>query len=236
MTLRGVESWTGYHTLNGDQPSGNGSHPHLIESAGRSPGGYERYAKPVVDAVGALALLVITLPIMAAISLAILVTMGRPVIICQDRVGLGAQVFRMYKFRTMRPDRRADQSHFDGPDRRLSHKTPDDPRLTPLGQFLRSFSLDELPQLWNVVRGEMSLVGPRPELVSIVDRYGLWGHGRHQVKPGLTGLWQVTARGDGLMHEHTHLDLAYVEQISFRTDSRILLLTIPAALGSRRGF
>jgi lipopolysaccharide/colanic/teichoic acid biosynthesis glycosyltransferase len=122
------------------------------------------------------------------------------------------------------------------PDRRKTHKHEQDPRLTALGRFLRKWSLDELPQLWNVVRGDMSLIGPRPELVSIVERYDTWQHARHRVKPGLTGLWQVTARGDGLMHEHTHIDLAYAARVSLRGDFKILLLTIPALLGRRTGY
>ena len=92
-----------------------------------------------------------------------------------------------------------------------------------------------MPQLWNVVAGQMSLVGPRPEMVQIVDRYEPWQHARHQVKPGVTGLWQVSARGEVPMHEATHIDLEYVESISLWTDIRILALTIPAALGSRTG-
>jgi lipopolysaccharide/colanic/teichoic acid biosynthesis glycosyltransferase len=142
----------------------------------------------------------------------------------------------MYKFRTMAPDRRHEAASYDEPERRKTHKHPDDPRLTPLGRFLRKWSLDELPQLWNVVRGEMSLVGPRPEMLGIVDTYDHWQHARHAVKPGLTGLWQVSARGDGPMHENTHLDLAYVRQVRFGSDCKILFMTIPALLGRQRGF
>jgi lipopolysaccharide/colanic/teichoic acid biosynthesis glycosyltransferase len=100
---------------------------------------------------------------------------------------------------------------------------------------LRRYSLDELPQLWNVVRGELSLVGPRPELVAIVNRYEPWQHARHAVKPGMTGLWQVTERGNGFMHEHTDVDLRYLKVVSLWTDLKIMLLTIPVVLGLRRG-
>jgi lipopolysaccharide/colanic/teichoic acid biosynthesis glycosyltransferase len=103
-----------------------------------------------------------------------------------------------------------------------------------VGRFLRKSSMDELPQFWNVVRGEMSLVGPRPELVEIVNRYEPWQHQRHVVKPGLTGLWQVTTRGSGMMHLHTDIDLEYIQTIGLRTDLRILLQTIPATL-QRKG-
>src|SRR4029077_11261217 len=97
-----------------------------------------------------------------------------------------------------------------------------------LGRQLRRWSLDELPQLWNVIRGDMSLVGPRPELPSIVDRYAASQHERHVAKPGRPGLCQVYARGAGVMHERTDLDIAYVRSIGLRTDLKILLLTIPA--------
>jgi lipopolysaccharide/colanic/teichoic acid biosynthesis glycosyltransferase len=103
--------------------------------------------------------------------------------------------------------------------------------LTRVGRTLRKWSLDELPQLWDVVVGRLSLVGPRPELVSIVERYEPWQHRRHVVKPGLTGLWQITARGNGEeMHEHTDLDIEYAEHVSFRGDLKIMVLTLPAVL------
>jgi lipopolysaccharide/colanic/teichoic acid biosynthesis glycosyltransferase len=102
---------------------------------------------------------------------------------------------------------------------------------------LRRWSLDELPQLWNVLRGEMSLVGPRPELPSIVAGFAPWQHERHAVKPGMTGFWQVYARGDGsVMHQRTDLDVDYVRQVSLWTDIKVLLLTLPAIVGLRRGF
>jgi lipopolysaccharide/colanic/teichoic acid biosynthesis glycosyltransferase len=115
-------------------------------------------------------------------------------------------------------------------DRRQTHKSDHDPRHTRVGRFLRKWSLDELPQFWNVVCGDMSLVGPRPELVEIVSRYEPWQHQRHLVKPGLTGLWQVSGRGTGMMHLHTEVDLEYIEQMGPVTDLKILLLTIPATL------
>jgi len=196
---------------------------------------YERFFKPVIDrAVGAVLLLAV-LPTLLLVALLVRALLGRSVIFKQRRVGRGGRVFTMYKFRTMHPcRRRARVQH--APDRRVTHKHPRDPRLTPLGRFLRKWSLDELPQLWNVARGDMSLIGPRPELVDIVDRYESWQHERHAVKPGLTGLWQVLARGDGPMHENTHLDLAYVRRVRFTTDCKILLHTIPVLLGRRTGF
>ena len=152
------------------------------------------------------------------------------------------EVFRVTKFRTMQPDRRSDEPPlpqsdrpFNGEDRRIIHKSEDDPRLTGLGRFLRKWSLDELPQLFNVLAGQMSLVGPRPEMVAIVDRYEPWQHQRHVVKPGVTGLWQVSARSETKMHEATQIDISYIEHISFASDVKILLKTIPAVFGSQTG-
>jgi lipopolysaccharide/colanic/teichoic acid biosynthesis glycosyltransferase len=196
---------------------------------------YERVGKPVIDRLVGALLLLLALPALAAVAVVVRVGMGRGVLFKQERVGLGGRRFLVYKFRTMTHDRRQRSQPFAVPDRRKTHKHARDPRLTALGRFLRKWSLDELPQLWNVMRGEMSLIGPRPELVSIVEHYETWQHARHRVKPGLTGLWQVTARGDGPMHESTHIDLAYAAQVSLRSDCRILLLTIPALLGRRPG-
>jgi lipopolysaccharide/colanic/teichoic acid biosynthesis glycosyltransferase len=161
--------------------------------------------------------------------------LGRPAIFKQQRVGKNGREFTVYKLRTMLPDRRQQVVPFDGNDRRVNHKSPDDPRHIPLGRFLRKWSLDEIPQFWNVALGHMSLVGPRPELPHIVAKYEDWQHSRHQVKPGITGLWQVSERGDVPMHEATDIDIEYVEKVSLAADLRILALTIPAALGSQKG-
>lgn len=203
----------------------------------RQSGPYEQWVKPTIDVVGAAVLLVALAPLIALGALLVLLTLGRPVILRQPRVGLKGGVFKVYKFRTMRPDRRTIESLVIE-DRRLTHKHPNDPRLNVVGRFLRKWSVDELPQLVNVLRGEMSLVGPRPEMLSIVQRhYEPWQHERHEVKPGLTGLWQVTDRGSlEEMYKHTRTDLRYVERISLRMDLKILLLTVPAALGLRKGF
>lgn len=207
-----------------------GSHrPHL-------GGRYERLCKPLLDRVLGLVLLIALLPVMALCAAAVALSLGRPVLLRQRRIGHLGGEFTIYKFRTMLPSRRAQRLDYVGPERRETHKHPADPRLTPLGRFMRTWSLDELPQLINVVRGEMSLVGPRPEMVEIVERYEAWQHRRHQVKPGVTGLWQVSARGDAPMHELTQVDLEYLDRVSLRTDLRILLLTLPAAFGVRRGF
>ncbi|NNF88664.1 MAG: sugar transferase [Acidimicrobiia bacterium] len=217
------------------------NHPSLAaggaeQAAERTRGMYERFAKGAIDRMVGLVLLLLTVPIIVPVTIAVFIDLGLPIFLRQERVGRDGKVFKVVKFRSMEPDRRATRGpSFVGADRRVNHKSEDDPRLTPVGRFIRKWSLDELPQLWNVVAGQMSLVGPRPEMVQIVDRYEPWQHARHQVKPGVTGLWQVSARGEVPMHEATHIDLEYVESISLWTDIRILALTIPAALGSRTG-
>lgn len=191
---------------------------------------YERWVKPTMDRVAAALLLTALCPILAAIALAVRARLGQGVIFRQDRVGRDGDPFVMYKFRTMHPDRRSGDMGFDGLDRRQTHKTNADPRHTRLGMFLRRYSLDELPQLWNVLRGDLSLVGPRPELVDVVRRkYEPWQHRRHVVRPGLTGLWQVTQRDDmGEMHRHVDVDLRYIQHLSLRLDLAIVVMTIPS--------
>ncbi|MGA9595904.1 MAG: sugar transferase [Acidimicrobiia bacterium] len=196
---------------------------------------YQALFKPAIDRVGGVILSIVTFPMLAVIVPMIWLKLGRPAIFKQDRVGADGEMFTLYKLRTMLPDRRTGLVPFDGADRRVNHKSPDDPRHVPLGRFLRKWSLDELPQFWNVALGDMSLVGPRPELPEIVAKYEDWQHRRHQVKPGITGLWQVSERGDVPMHEATDIDIEYVESLSLAYDLRILMLTIPAALGSQKG-
>jgi lipopolysaccharide/colanic/teichoic acid biosynthesis glycosyltransferase len=197
---------------------------------------YERLVKPVLDRVGAALLLAVFGPLLALIALAVWVTLGSPIMLTQERIGQHGRTFGMFKFRTMRPDRRNGQrSDYRGPERRRTHKSADDPRHTWLGRRLRKTSLDELPQLLNVLRGEMSLVGPRPELAEIAAQYRGWQHARHVVKPGITGLWQVTERPNGaLMHECTEIDLAYVQRLSLRADLAIMLKTPLAVLCKER--
>jgi lipopolysaccharide/colanic/teichoic acid biosynthesis glycosyltransferase len=195
---------------------------------------YTTVGKPIFDrTVAAVALLVSAVP-MVVIAGFVACTMGRPILFRQRRVGRNGEVFEVLKFRTMRPDRRArelDVIH----DRRETHKTVSDPRHTRVGRFLRRYSLDELPQLINVLRGEMSIIGPRPELESVVAKYRPGLEQRQLVKPGLTGLWQISARGDGPMHENGEWDLDYVERVSLLTDLRILAKTPAAMLSANTG-
>jgi lipopolysaccharide/colanic/teichoic acid biosynthesis glycosyltransferase len=194
---------------------------------------YARIGKPIFDRTIAAVLLVLLLPVLLVVAMAVLFTIGRPVLFRQRRVGRDGHVFSVLKFRTMRPDRRARRSTVIE-DRRRTHKTERDPRHTGVGRPLRKWSLDELPQVWNVLRGDMSLVGPRPELVEVVEHYAPWQCQRHLVRPGITGLWQVSKRGEGLMYLYTDVDLEYVATLSFQRDLGILLRTIPAAF-ARRG-
>ena len=201
----------------------------------RPTGLYVTTFKPLLDRILGLIIFVCLLPLIAGLAVAVGVSLGTPVLFKQKRVGLDGRTFDVLKFRTMDADRRSRGERRGGnrqrpSDRRLTHKSDEDPRHTGVGRFLRKWSLDELPQLWNVVRGDMSLVGPRPELASVAAKYEPWQHQRHMVRPGLTGLWQVSARGDGPMHFHTDVDLEYVRTIGPLTDLKILLKTIPAVI------
>lgn len=195
-----------------------------------SRGAYVRMVKPVIDLVGGAILLAALLPIAVMVAASVRLTLGPGVIYRQRRIGRHGRSFTIYKFRTMKPDRRRSQVPFVGIDRRVCHKRDDDPRHTPFGRLLRRSRLDELPQLWNVVKGDMSLVGPRPELPQVVNRYERWQHQRHRVRPGVTGMWQVSDQATGLAYEGVHLDIAYLRRLSFVTDCRVLLRTIPVAL------
>jgi len=209
--------------------------PRLFAEISFAPTAYVRFVKPTIDFLGGLLLALVTAPICLVVAIIVYNDLGNPIILRQPRVGRGGRVFKVYKFRSMHPDRRGTAPDFVGRDRRITHKDENDPRLTNFGRFMRKWSLDELPQLWNVVLGDMSLVGPRPEMVQIVERYEPWQHQRHVVKPGVTGLWQISARGDIPMHEATHIDVDYVDSISLSTDLEILLKTLPAAMGDSKG-
>jgi lipopolysaccharide/colanic/teichoic acid biosynthesis glycosyltransferase len=187
-------------------------------------------AKRLLDVVVALAGLVACAPLFLILALLIKLDSPGPVFFLQERVGYRGRIFRMVKFRTMVPNSACPPA--DG-----VHKRPGDPRVTRIGRFLRRTSLDELPQLINVLRGEMSLVGPRPEMVEIVlSRYQPWQYRRFLVPQGLTGWWQVTGRSTKVMHEHTEDDLYYIANASFWFDLKILLRTIPAVLRGHGAF
>lgn len=169
------------------------------------------------------------IPVAALVALAIWLENPGPVLFTQWRTGRNGERFRMYKFRTMVPnaeDLKAGLAHLSivpPPD----FKIPDDPRITRVGRFLRTTSLDELPQVLNVLRGEMSLVGPRPTSFA-PSTYDLWHTERLEATPGITGLWQVKARNTSTFDERLRLDLAYIDSMSIATDLRILWWTVSA--------
>jgi exopolysaccharide biosynthesis polyprenyl glycosylphosphotransferase len=187
----------------------------------------QRLIKRLFDlTVGSLTV-TLSLPILALIALAIKLDSSGPVIFRQQRVGENGRLFGMYKFRSMidgaeELQEQVNQVNGDG---QLIHKRPNDPRVTRVGRLLRHTSIDELPQLFNVLKGEMSLVGPRPELPWLVGLYEPWQHKRFAVPQGMTGWWQVNGRSDKPMHLHTEDDLYYVQNYSLWMDIYILLKT-----------
>jgi lipopolysaccharide/colanic/teichoic acid biosynthesis glycosyltransferase len=191
--------------------------------------------KRVVDVTGAALALLALSPVMLAAAVAVKLSSPGPVLFRQQRAGLGGRAFTFYKFRTMGVDaeqRKKDllaQNEMTGP----VFKIAADPRITPVGRILRRTSIDELPQLWNVLVGDMSLVGPRPPIVSEVKDYERWQLRRLDIRGGLTCIWQVSGRSAIQFNDWVRLDLRYVEKASLRTDAALLLKTIPAVLTCR---
>jgi sugar transferase EpsL len=187
----------------------------FVEHSGKTPMRPQATLKRTIDLVSSCLGLMILSPVLAALALAIRVTLGAPVVFRQSRPGLNGKPFAMIKFRTMRDLRDADGKPLS-----------DEERLTRLGRFLRSTSLDELPELVNVLRGEMSLVGPRPLLLQYLNRYTAEQTRRHEVKPGITGWAQVNGRNAIGWEERFRLDVWYVDHWSLGLDLYILWLTL----------
>jgi exopolysaccharide biosynthesis polyprenyl glycosylphosphotransferase len=179
-----------------------------------------------------------TLPVVAIAALAIKLDSPGPVIFSQLRAGLDGRTFRIFKLRSMRQDAEQTREHLeslneaDGP----MFKIKDDPRMTRVGRVLRRFSIDELPQFWNVVRGEMSIIGPRPALMREVENYDEWHRERLRVKPGISGLWQISGRSDLKFEEMVLLDVYYIENWTLGMDFKIMLQTVPYLLLSRGAY
>jgi lipopolysaccharide/colanic/teichoic acid biosynthesis glycosyltransferase len=198
-------------------------------------------SKRVFDIVLVTLLLIVFFPVMLLIALAVKLDSPGAVFYRQYRVGYRGKPFCMLKFRSMRPERRNRRVPIDFPDRRRALKVESDPRITSFGRILRRASLDELPQLVNILRGEMSFVGPRPELPELVARYRLPHYNRHTMVPGLTGWWQVHGRclrSDGCVPADDldcklADDLYYLEHRSLGFDTRVLLLTVPVVMSGR---
>lgn len=176
---------------------------------------YRKYGKRILDLCLTVPACIVLSPVMAVTALLVAVKLGRPVLFTQNRPGFQGKIFRMYKFRSM-----TDARDKDG------KLLPDEERLTPFGEKLRSTSLDELPELLNILKGDMSLVGPRPLLVQYLPLYNQRQSRRHEVKPGITGLAQINGRNSISWEEKFEYDVQYVENLSFAEDIRILFETV----------
>jgi exopolysaccharide biosynthesis polyprenyl glycosylphosphotransferase len=199
--------------------------------------GFQAAAKRVLDFAGSLTALILLVPLLLMIAVAVAIESGWPVLFVQKRLGYRGREFRVFKFRSMRRDAEArfedirqQNEVTDGP----IFKARQDPRITRVGRILRKTSMDELPQLLNVLLGHMSLVGPRPPLESEVLQYEAWQLRRLAVKPGMTGLWQVSGRSDLGFQDMVRLDISYVEDWSIWTDLKLLVRT-PLAVITGRG-
>jgi lipopolysaccharide/colanic/teichoic acid biosynthesis glycosyltransferase len=168
------------------------------------------------------------LPVMGVVALALWIDDGRPILFLQKRVGENGRLFTVYKFRTMIKNAEQLQSQVEQTDEHgnLIHKRRDDPRITRVGHLLRRLSLDEFPQFFNVLRGTLSLVGPRPELPYLVEKYQPWQRKRFSIPQGMTGWWQIHGRSDKPMHLHTEDDLYYIQNYSIWLDIKILVNTL----------
>ena len=176
---------------------------------------YRKYGKRIFDLCLTIPAFVVLSPVMGVTAVLVAVKLGRPVLFTQKRPGYQEKIFRMYKFRSMTDERDKD-----------GNLLPDEVRLTPFGEKLRSTSLDELPELLNILKGDMSLVGPRPLLVQYLPLYNKRQHRRHDVRPGITGLAQINGRNSISWEEKFEYDVQYVENLSFKGDIKILFDTV----------
>ena len=227
------------------RPAANGRlrprHVYRIERSKSGPSGYgdKLYSRVKRGSDLAICLLAapLTLPLVLLCAIAVRLTSPGPILFRQTRTGQGGRPIEMFKFRSMVVDaelqkgRLKESKGISGPD----FKMEQDPRITRVGRFMRKTSLDELPQLWNILRGDMSLVGPRPTSFG-VETYERWHAERLEVKPGLTGLWQIKARGDVDFDYRVRLDIAYVRKRSFMLDLWILVCTVPCVIAQRGAY
>jgi exopolysaccharide biosynthesis polyprenyl glycosylphosphotransferase len=230
--------WTRPDISGTRRPGIDSVEPSLVLPTIPQVSGFYRSVKRCVDIGFAVALLLLLAPLMGVVALLVKATSRGGVFFAQTRVGLDGKPFTLYKFRSMRQgaqdDRKflSDQNEQDGP----VFKIAEDPRLTPVGKLLRRSSLDELPQLWNVLKGEMAIVGPRPlwrpEAEKSSDRAQL----RTRVKPGLTCLWQISGRSEIAYDRWVELDLYYIQNRSLLLDLMIMVQTIPAVLSGRGAY
>lgn len=181
----------------------------------KAKGLYERYFKRLLDIILSFIAIILLSPVFLIVALLVRIKLGSPVIFKQNRPGLNEKIFTMYKFRTMTDER--DEN---------GNLLPNEMRHTKFGKFLRSTSLDELPELFNIVKGDMSIIGPRPLLIEYLPLYNSHQKRRHEVRPGLSGLAQVKGRNSLSWEEKFDLDVEYVEKVRFIIDVKIILLTI----------
>ena len=180
---------------------------------------YRHFFKRFFDILLSACALLVLSPVLLIVAVLVWLKLGSPVVFCQERPGKNEKIFRMYKFRSM-----TDARDKDG------NPLPDEVRLTQFGKLLRSTSLDELPELWNILKGDMSIVGPRPLLVKYLPLYNEEQHRRHNVRPGLTGLSQASGDVDMTWAREFALDVQYTENVSFLSDVKIILLTVRRVL------
>jgi exopolysaccharide biosynthesis polyprenyl glycosylphosphotransferase len=207
-------------------------------TGGRAPGRPAgATVKQVLDFVGALTLVLLALPVLLAVALAVRAD-GGPAFFTQTRIGRNGRTFRMVKFRSMCVDAEARKAALMAANEGAGplFKMKNDPRVTRIGAVIRKYSIDELPQLFNVLTGSMSLIGPRPCLPAEATRFGAEMRRRHAVKPGLTGLWQVSGRSNLSWDESVALDLRYVDDWSLAMDIRIAAKTFGAVMASRGAY
>ena len=180
---------------------------------------YRHFFKRFFDILLSACALLVLSPVLLIVAVLVWLKLGSPVVFCQERPGKNEKIFRMYKFRSMTNARDKD-----------GNPLPDEVRLTRFGKLLRSTSLDELPELWNILKGDMSIVGPRPLLVKCLPLYNEEQHRRHNVRPGLTGLSQASGDVDMTWERQFALDVQYTENVSFLSDVKIILLTVRRVL------
>jgi exopolysaccharide biosynthesis polyprenyl glycosylphosphotransferase len=221
---------------------------HLIRRRGRGPqrrlGWWLRnrlgeMGKRALDLIAAAILLLLLSPLLALTALLIRLESPGPVLFSQSRVGLRGRPFTFWKFRSMYIDaeqRKAELQARNEMDGGVLFKMKHDPRITRVGRLIRRFSIDELPQLWNVLRGDMSLVGPRPALPSEVAQYTLEHRRRLLAQPGITCTWQVSGRSDIPFRQQVEMDLDYIHQATLKRDLQLLLKTIPAVFGGKGAY
>lgn len=179
---------------------------------------YSRLIKPIADILFACLLLVLLSPVIILVAISIKLDSRGPIIFKQQRVGRDGKIFEIYKFRSM---------IVNTPSQARSPTNDHDPRVTRVGKFIRKTSLDEIPQLFNILKGEMSFIGPRPELITIVMQYYTdYERMRFIVKPGITGLWQVSPYRTGYIHENLQFDFSYIENLTLWTDIKVIFLTV----------